>query len=284
MFCALHEQEHGARCNVRGCRNQKVVTTKACQEHQAIWKRYLANHNRKQLSGFRRVLRSTENQPWQPATESSARPVQPHDEPAPEVQYATYFMPRRFYCVETICAPCGVVIAWAKFARSESPSHIMQFLETVYPTEESRPDYICIEKACQVLSHSIAAGSWDRWSTTSRFIVDAYHYINHKVTDFLCRAWCNPAPMDGSAPNLVILDYDKRGQPYYKRAFNTQACEQLNAWLGGFESIMRKMTVGNFNWFLHTMLFYHTQMVLEKQEKQESRRSDDDNDSADDSD
>jgi hypothetical protein len=48
--------------------------------------------------------------------------------------------------------------------------------------------------------------------------------------------------LDGSAPNLVILDYDKHGQPYYKRAFNTWACEQLNAWLGGFESIMRKMT------------------------------------------
>ena len=91
--------------------------------------------------------------------------------------------------------------------------------------------------------------------------------------------------MDGSAPNLVILDYDKHGQPYYKRAFNTQACEQLNAWLGGFESILRKMTVGNFNWFLHTMLFYHTQMVLEKQTKRESSRSDDGNDdSSDDSD
>ena len=35
------------------------------------------------------------------------------------------------------------------------------------------------------------------------------------------------APIDGSAPNLVILDYNKQGQPYYKRAFNTQACEQL---------------------------------------------------------
>ena len=63
-----------------------------------------------------------------------------------------------------------------------------------------------------------------------------------RVTDHLCRSWCNPAPLDGSAPNLVILDYDKHGQPYYKRAFNTWACEQLNAWLGGFESIMRKMT------------------------------------------
>jgi hypothetical protein len=276
VFCALHEQEHGATCHVRGCVNQKVARTKACQEHQAIWKRYLSNHGRKQLSGFRRMLRGFgENRAWHPATESSA---QPHDQPAPEVQYATYFTPRRFYCVETICAPCGVVIAWAKFAYAEGPSNIMQFLETVYPTEESRPDYICIDKACVVLSHSITSGSWERWSKTSRFIVDAYHYINHRVTDYLCRAWCNPAPLDGSAPNLVILDYDKRGQPYYKRAFNTQACEQLNAWLGGFESIMRKMTVGNFNWFLHTMLFYHTQKVLEKQEKQEDSSDDDSSD------
>ena len=153
-------------------------------------------------------------------------------------------MPRRFYCVETICAPCGVVIAWEKFAYAEGPSNIMQFLERVYPTEESHPDYVCIDKACVVLSHSITSGSWERWSRTTRFIVDAFHYINHRVTDYLCRTWCNPAPLDGSAPNLVILDYDKCGQPYYKRAFNTQACEQLNAWLGGFESVTRKMTVG----------------------------------------
>lgn len=157
-------------------------------------------------------------------------------------------MPCQFYCVETICAPCGVVIAWAKFAYAEGPSNIMQFLETVYPSEELRPNYFCIDKACVVLSHSIASGSWKRWLRTSHFIVDAYHYINYRVTNCLCRSWCNLASLDGSAPNLVILNYDKHGKPYYKRAFNTHACEQLNAWLGGFESIMRKMTVGNFNW------------------------------------
>jgi hypothetical protein len=54
---------------------------------------------------------------------------------------------------------------------------------------------------------------------------------------------------------------------FYKRAFNTQACEQLNAWIGGFEFILKKMTPGNFNWFLHTMLFYHTQHVISKQMK-----------------
>ena len=25
------------------------------------------------------------------------------------------------------------------------------------------------------------------------------------------------------------------------------------------------MTPGNFNWFIHTMLFYHTKYILEKQ-------------------
>lgn len=42
------------------------------------------------------------------------------------------------------------------------------------------------------------------------------------------------------------------------------------------------MTPGNFNWFLHTMLFYHTKHVLEKQrrkkEKQDLDESTDDED------
>ena len=45
-----------------------------------------------------------------------------------------------------------------------------------------------------------------------------------------------------------------------------QACEQLNSWLGGFDSILKRMTQGNFNWYLHTMLFYHTRYVIKKQE------------------
>jgi len=112
------------------------------------------------------------------------------------------------------------------------------------------------------------------WLDTSRYIVDAYYYINHRATDELCRTWCNPAPLNGSAPNLVIAERNAQGQLYYKRAFNTQACEQLNAWLGGFEPILKRMTSGNFDWFLHTMLFYHTMQVLKKQ----SMKKDDEDD------
>lgn len=115
------------------------------------------------------------------------------------------------------------MIAWTKFAKAESPTNILEFLESVYPTQESRPDYICIDKACLVLRTAIANGSWDEiWKATTRFIVDAYHYINHQVEDYLCRKYCNPAPLNGSAPNLMVVDRDTQGRPYYKRAFNTQ--------------------------------------------------------------
>ncbi|KAF8869482.1 hypothetical protein BD779DRAFT_1457355 [Infundibulicybe gibba] len=181
--------------------------------------------------------------------------------------------PSRFYCVETICAPCGAVIAWTKFDKSESPTKILQFLEEVYPTEDSRPAYICIDKACLVLKTSIANRSWDMWKRTSRFVVDSYHYVNHRTTDRVCRKWCNPAPLDGSAPNLVVVAQDNQGRLYYKRAFNTQACEQLNAWLGGFESILKRLTPGNFNWFLHVMLFYHTRYVIERQKQRQKQSS-----------
>jgi hypothetical protein len=281
-FCAYHENQWGARCRMRNCDNEKVPGTQACQHHAREWDKHVKNHSRHTYHGARRQLqRPGENLPWQPAAHVN---MQPHDESTPETGRKNYFTPSRFYCVETICAPCGTVIAWAKFSKSESPTNILNFLETVFPTEESRPAYICIDKACMVLRTALANGKWDEvWKKTTRFIVDTYHYINHRLTDYLCRRWCNPAPQDGSAPNLVIVSTDNHGQLYLKRAFNTQACEQLNAWLGGFESILKRMAPGNFDWFLHTMLFYHTRHVLEKQRQRNNNADDSDDSDEDDS-
>ena len=49
--------------------------------------------------------------------------------------------------------------------------------------------------------------------------------------------------------------------------------------MGGYESILKKMTSGNFNWFLHSMLFYHTRHVIAKQEEKASRANNSDSDS-----
>jgi hypothetical protein len=48
-------------------------------------------------------------------------------------------------------APCSVVIAWAKFAKAESPTNILNFLDRVYPDANTCSDYVCIDKACLVL-------------------------------------------------------------------------------------------------------------------------------------
>ena len=117
----------------------KPLGTQACHQHKAEWSKYEFSHKPAIYSGMKRVLRRPgENEP---ATE---RVSQPHDEPASDTQMSkNYFSAKRFYCVETICAPCGVVVvAWTKFDKSESPTKILNFLESVYPTEESRPDYI----------------------------------------------------------------------------------------------------------------------------------------------
>jgi hypothetical protein len=223
VFCEYHQVQFGARCRVRGCNDNKVAGTQACERHEAQWNTHIRTHNRQTFSGAKRMLqtqRPGNNSPW---LRNASGYSQPHDQPVDEPERKNYFTASRFYCVETICAPCGVVIAWAKFAKAESPTNILQFLESVYPTEESRPEYVCIDKACLVLRTAIANGSWESvWEPTTRFIVDSYHYINHRSSDYMCRKWCNPAPLNGSAPNLVVVAEDNRGNPYYKRAFNTQ--------------------------------------------------------------
>ena len=271
VFCQEHEEKRQNLCCVRGCDSFKIPGSEACGPHQGTWQAHAIRFGRQSILGIQRLLRRAEEEhlDWLPARTSN---TQQHDQPAPVSNHRNYFTAARYYCVETICAPCGVVIAWAKFAKSESPTEILKFLEEVYPTPAVRPDYICIDKACLVLRTSISNGSWNMWQNTTRFIVDSYHYINHRTSDYICCKWCNPAPLNGTAPNLVVVEYDKSGNPHYKRAFNTQACEQLNAWLGGFQVILNRMTAGNFDWFLHTMLYLHTERVILKQVQKQRKR------------
>jgi hypothetical protein len=284
VFCEFHNQHYGSKCRIKNCPHDKIKGTQACLQHSDQWKQHEGRVRRRSAPGFRKITqRKDEKLAWVP---NEDRVHQPHDEDVPERSVKNYFNAPRFYCVETVCNPCGVVIAWKKFPKAESPTNILTFLEEVFPTAESRPDYICIDKACLVLRSAIRNNSWDRiWKHTTRFIVDSYHYMNHRTTDELCRKWCNPAPDDGSAPNLVIEAKDKDGKSYFKRAFNTQACEQLNAWLGGYEPILNRMTCGNFDWFLHVMLFIHTTHVIatkkHKADKKNAKNNADDGYSAD---
>jgi hypothetical protein len=228
VLCIHHELLYGNLCRMRDCNNPKVALTQTCAQHQHRWYKHVVRYGRQSLLGFRRMVKRSEEErlPWLPTIN---RQVQQHDaEAPPENRKDNYFVAPRFYCVETICAPCGVVIAWTLFDVSESPTQILAWLEEVYPVPDLRPNYICIDKGCAILRTAISNRSWNTWKQTSRFIVDSYHYINHRTSDYLCRKWCNPAPLNGSAPNLVIVSDDAHGNPHYKCAFNTQVCPLLN--------------------------------------------------------
>jgi hypothetical protein len=126
-FCPHHEIEYGVNCHVCDCTNTKLAGTQACEEHKNQWK---ICHSRQNLAGVKRALQgANENLAWQPGQE---RVVQPHDQEnadADPPKSKHFFGPAQFYCVETICAPCGVVIAWTKFAKSESTTNILNWLE-----------------------------------------------------------------------------------------------------------------------------------------------------------
>jgi hypothetical protein len=67
-----------------------------------------------------------------------------------------YFRPAKFYCVEIVCALCGVAIAWTKFDRPKFLTKILKFLEDIFSTEDFKPSYICIDKACQVCAQQLS--------------------------------------------------------------------------------------------------------------------------------
>ncbi|KAF8992085.1 hypothetical protein BDQ17DRAFT_1392896 [Cyathus striatus] len=170
---------HKNLCRVNGCNKNLVQNTKACEEHQQKWQSHFTRFGRQSLLGINRQ-------------------VQTHDIiSSREEKKKDYFSPSQFYCVETICAPCGVVLAWAKFDKSESIDQIFDFLEKVFPTEDVQP-------TCVLLKSAATNGKWI------------------EVTDYICCKWCNPAPLNGSAPNLVVVEHDVNGVPHYKCAFNTQ--------------------------------------------------------------
>ncbi|EJD32635.1 hypothetical protein AURDEDRAFT_77557, partial [Auricularia subglabra TFB-10046 SS5] len=97
------------------------------------------------------------------------------------------------------------------------------------------------------------------------------------VSDYLCRKWCNPAPMDGSAPNLVHTSRSSTtGLTYHKRAYNSQAAEQLNAWIAGYQPILNRMTVANFMWYVLVLLFLHCRTVDSRARERDERMNESD--------
>lgn len=138
-----------------------------------------------------------------------------------------------------------------------------------------RPSYLAYDDACDLLRHIITQNPQNSWLTSTRFIVDTWHYIGHRAADVLCRLWCNPAPTNGSQPDLIRVLEDNNGNKHTTRAFNLETAEQLNAWLNGYEAQLRQMTDFMFDFHCHVLMMLYTDITDERIQKK-GRELDDD--------
>ncbi|KAF8485524.1 hypothetical protein JB92DRAFT_2836847 [Gautieria morchelliformis] len=248
-FCHLHLENENV-CGINTCGRPiagEGAVTCNLPAHVAIHQAWKQRFGWASFQGVRRGIKK--GGPWDPDS-------QPDQEDA-EADLGHTFHARRTYCVQTIQWACGMRIGWGKCYEIESVSQALQLVNFWFPPEEAGPAFIVYDNACKLLAHIVTQNAHDLWLTTTRFVVDAWHYINHRSTDRLCQE-CQP--------DLVILERDGTGQMRASRAFNTEVGEQFNAWMDGFESQLRQMTDFNFDFFIHSVMILYKEEVEQRVE------------------
>ncbi|KAJ7483117.1 hypothetical protein B0H11DRAFT_1723416 [Mycena galericulata] len=267
-FCEAHLNLRDV-CGIIPCgrpvRHAGAVTCDT-QSHIDWHRQYENRFSRLSFPGVRRVIRRQQGLADINDASAATGPTLRVDLSAlgdtPGDQVVHTFKAKTTYCLQTVQWACGFPIGWGKCYRSESSTQVLQILDNIwekYP--ESKPSFLAYDDACSLLRHIVTQNANSTWLTTTKFIVDAWHYIGHRATDILCRLWCNPAPANGSQPDLVIVEEDANGTTHQTRAFNTETAEQLNSWLTGFESQLRQMSDVNYDFFIHVLMMIYGERV-----------------------
>jgi hypothetical protein len=244
------------------------------EEHQSWYSRYHERFKRLTFPGVQRVLRrqlarsNAGNNEGGPTLQVEAALPALGEIPGSEVVHT--FRAQSVYCIQTVQWACGVPIGWGKCYRSESSPQVLEIINQVWSGyEDQRPNYLAYDDACDLLRHIVTQDAASPWLDSTRFIVDAWHYIGHRATDALCRRWCNPAPMDGSQPDLIIGCTDASGRTHQTRAFNTETAEQLNSWITRYEAQLRQMADVSFDFFIHVLLLLYGELVEGRAQKKD---------------
>ncbi|KAJ7695214.1 hypothetical protein B0H17DRAFT_1159076 [Mycena rosella] len=258
-FCRDHLEMRNI-CGIIPCGRQihsEGALTCADPFHKDWHTKYLNRFSRLSFPGVQRVVRQQKH----------SRGPTPHSE-LPDLsgtsgdQVVHTFRARTTYCLQTVQWSCGCPIGWGKCYNSESSSQVLAIIDRIWEfNPDSKPSFIAYDDACNLLRHVVTQDPDSPWLKSTKFIVDAWHYIGHRATNILCRIWCNPAPTNGSQPDLIAIRTDDNGQQHTTRTFNTETAEQLNAWLNGYEAQLRQMSDTNYDFFVHVLMLLYKQLV-----------------------
>ncbi|KAJ7206144.1 hypothetical protein B0H12DRAFT_1206100 [Mycena haematopus] len=238
--------------------------------HKDWHAKYLNRFSRLSFPGVQRVIRRQNlSNPTGNHDASGQGPALHSELPdlngTPGNEVAHTFRARTTYCLQTVQWSCGCPIGWGKCYNSESSSQVLAIIDKIWELDvDSKPSFLVYDDACNLLRHIVTQDPNSHWLASTKLIVDAWHYIGHQASDVLCRIWCNPAPTNGSQPDLITVRVDDNGQQHTTRAFNTETAEQLNAWLNGYEAQLRQMSDTNYDFAVHVLMLLYKGLVDKK--------------------
>ncbi|RPD55286.1 hypothetical protein L226DRAFT_468844 [Lentinus tigrinus ALCF2SS1-7] len=157
---------------------------------------------------------------------------------------------RRTHNEQIVVATCGVVLGRATMFGSEGIDGTRLFLRALYPTQASLPGVLFYDNACSFKKHLDTIG--DTYFDRCAMPVDPFHAkTKHKESDTFCNQHCNAARF----PDLILENKKWR--------FNSSAAEMTNAWLGGFQAMVREMRPPRYDFFLDEMILIRNRMIIE---------------------
>ncbi|KAJ7104619.1 hypothetical protein C8R44DRAFT_640225, partial [Mycena epipterygia] len=171
-------------------------------------------------------------------------------------KYKALFGRSRTHNLQSICRPCGVIVAQASFYNTKAVSNVLLFVQKVFSIPcVHKLEHLVYNTNCDAKQQVLAHPNHWWWYHDVGMSVDVFHFLNkHDINHEFCQKYCNPMSF------LEMLGPDG------KWFFNTSVAEQTNVWLGGYQSICREMLPTKFNFFLNKMIRLCNQVTITKLE------------------
>ncbi|KZO89741.1 hypothetical protein CALVIDRAFT_491440, partial [Calocera viscosa TUFC12733] len=167
------------------------------------------------------------------------------------------FARRRTHNEQLIVRPCGVILGRATFYGAEALSSVADFLQTVFPTRQSRPDVLFFDNNCSLHRYIADRPRLQDFFHDTALVVDIFHFKSkHSESDVYCSRHCNAM----AYPQL----FDEENKRW---TFNSSACEQTNAWLNKFHTIIREMLPVQYEFFLDEVIKERNHHLVEELRK-----------------
>lgn len=129
----------------------------------------------------------------------------------------------------------------------------------LFPTKASLPEVLWHDNDCKIVAmlNNDKDPHLRTYFSHCALPVDVFHFkCKHKESDTTCGLHCNPYLWEELRTNP--------GTPQEQWHFNSSAAEQANAWMSGYQAIVREMWVERYNFFLDEMVKRQNRIIIKE--------------------